>query len=234
MREHDDRLTLIELGDMGSGGVPEVFRPYEKPLRQIVEWASAYLCQPHPDLGRKGNVCPFVHTSMSKELFYLAVRPGIPGSVDEIAEVLRGYRDWFVELVAGQGRAAQYATILVLFPDLPEDVMAGVIDEAQILLKADFVSRGLMIGEFHDGPPVKGGLWNPEFRPLSSPVPLLAVRHMVPTDFPFLKDDPGSLREYLRLHGGNLPPQVKGAAAEAAARLGLMKDFVEPEENRNC
>ncbi|MFJ1749565.1 DUF6875 domain-containing protein [Streptomyces sp. NPDC088116] len=230
MREHDDRLTLIELGDMGPRGVPEVFRPYEKPVRQIIEWASAYLCRPHPDLGRKGNVCPFVHTSMSKGLFYLAVCPGIPGSVDEVAEVLRGYRDWFVELVADQGRAAQYATILVLFPDLPEDAVVGVIDEAQSLLKADYVSRGLMIGEFHDGPPVKGGLWNPEFRPLCSPVPLLAVRHMVPTDFPFLKDDAGSLREYLRRHGRNLPPQAKGEAVEAAARLGLTTDFMEPRE----
>jgi hypothetical protein len=55
----------------------------------------------------------------------------------------------------------------------------------QQLLKKDFVEKGLMLGEFHasnESP----GLRNAEFRPLRSPIPMLAMRHMVDSDLPFL------------------------------------------------
>ncbi|MCX5340155.1 DUF6875 domain-containing protein [Streptomyces atratus] len=215
IRESSARLTLIELGDLARNDLPSWLEKHEESLREIVEWASSYLSRPHPEVGRKGHVCPFVKTSMNRELFYLAVESGVPESSAETAEALRGYRDWFVELARRHGGAAQYTTILVLFPDLPRDRVVEIVENTQELLKADYVSRGLMIGEFHDGPPAKGGLWNPEFRPLKSPVPLLAIRHMVPTDLPFLKDDPEQLAEYLRRYGKDTPPAM---AARPPAR----------------
>ncbi|MEU5583212.1 DUF6875 domain-containing protein [Streptomyces huasconensis] len=201
IRESSARPALVELDDLARNDLPPWLGKHEESLREIVEWASSYLARPHPEVGRKGHVCPFVKTSMNRGLFYLAVEPGIPKSSAETAEVLRVYRDWFVELARQYGGAAQYTTILVLFPDLPSDRVAEIIENTQVLLKADYVSHGLMIGEFHDGPPAKGGLWNPEFRPLKSPVPLLAIRHMVPTDLPFLQDDPEQLAEYRRRYG---------------------------------
>ncbi|MFI6725660.1 DUF6875 domain-containing protein [Streptomyces atratus] len=215
IRESSARLTLIELGDLARNDLPSWLEKHEESLREIVEWASSYLSRPHPEVGRKGHVCPFVKTSMNRELFYLAVESGVPESSAETAEALRGYRDWFVELARQHGGAAQHTTILVLFPDLPRDRVVEIVENTQELLKADYVSRGLMIGEFHDGPPAKGGLWNPEFRPLKSPVPLLAIRHMVPTDLPFLKDDPEQLAEYLRRYGKDTPPAM---AARPPAR----------------
>ncbi|MFF5250933.1 DUF6875 domain-containing protein [Streptomyces leeuwenhoekii] len=206
IRESSARLTLIELGDLARNDLPAWLEKREETLREMVEWASSYLSRPHPEVGRKGHVCPFVKTSMNRGLFYLAVESGVPESSAEAAQALRGYRDWFVELARRNGSAAQYTTILVLFPDLPRDRVVEIIENTQVLLKADYVSRGLMIGEFHDGPPAKGGLWNPEFRPLKSPVPLLAIRHMVPTDLPFLKDDPEQLAEYRRRFDAQTPP----------------------------
>ncbi|MER7789197.1 DUF6875 domain-containing protein [Streptomyces sp. NPDC097640] len=224
-------LTLIELGDMGRDVLPvPVSVAYEKPIREVIEWASTYLSRPHPDIGRRGHVCPFVKTSMHKGLFYLAVQPGVPGDVTEVADSLREYRDWFIELAAESGAAAHYTTILVLFPELPPDKVSGIIDGAQDLLKVDYVSHGLMIGEFHDGPPAKPGLWNPGFRPLRSPVPLLAMRHMVPTDFPFLKDDPEYLAQYLDRYGRDLPPQVAEDAMAAAREFGLEALLAAPGE----
>ncbi|MGV9878649.1 DUF6875 domain-containing protein [Streptomyces sp. NPDC003006] len=201
IRESSARLSLVELGDLARNDLPPRLAKHEESLREIVDWASSYLSRPHPEVGRKGHVCPFVKTSLNRELFYLAVEPGVPESSAATAEALRGYRDWFLELADRHGGAAQYTTILVLFPELPRDRVVEIIENTQVLLKADYVSQGLMIGEFHDGPPAKGGLWNPEFRPLKSPVPLLAIRHMVPTDLPFLKDDPEQLAEYLRRFG---------------------------------
>jgi hypothetical protein len=59
------------------------------------------------------------------------------------------------------------------------------IENVQSALKPEFVKRGMMIGEFwpdHAMP----GLHNHSFRPLASPVPMLAMRHMVITDLLFL------------------------------------------------
>jgi hypothetical protein len=58
-----------------------------------------------------------------------------------------------------------------------------------------------MIGEFHPGPPPAPGLWNADFRPMRSPLPLLAVRHMVAADTPFLRGDPEHLAAYRRRFG---------------------------------
>jgi hypothetical protein len=77
-----------------------------------------------------------------------------------------------------------------------------------------------MIGEYHEGPPDKAGLWNSRFRPLRSPVPLLAIRHMVPTDFPFLSLDDDHVAAYLQLFGDRVPTHLQPQVSAATARMG--------------
>ncbi len=89
-----------------------------------------------------------------------------------------------------------------------------------------------MVGEFHDGPPDKGGLWNPLLRPLDAPVPMLVVRHMVTTDLPFLtsrEEHVSAYRRDLRRPRAR-PPERRGAlvsrlsermARVAAQRAGI-------------
>lgn len=131
------------------------------------------------------------------------------------------YRDWFRELPPTSGPAAQFKTILLTLPDAPPEKVNAIVDATQRRLKPRYVPDGLMIGEFHDGPPDKGGLWNADFRPLRSPVPLLAIRHMVPSDFPFLADDPEFLSSYLQQFGDAVPAALRPRVAEAARALGL-------------
>jgi hypothetical protein len=89
-------------------------------------------------------------------------------------------------------------------------------------VKADYVSRGLMIGEFYDGPPAKAGLWNQDFRPLRSPVPLLAIRRMVRTGFPFLRDDRDFVAACLaNFDDYEIPVRLRTVVAAAAMRFGL-------------
>ncbi len=90
----------------------------------------------------------------------------------------------------------------------------------QAKLKNDFVARGLMLGQFHphcDEP----GLWNDDFRPLRSPVPLLGIRHMVPTDFPFWKNDKTLFARYLERFREDVPPRILKAVRSCALRFGL-------------
>ena len=212
---------LVELSDL-RGPLPDQVRRHQHALYSVVGWAHQYLVKPHPELGRKGAVCPFAQGSLDKELLYLAVHPGRPGSVTEVTEALTRYRAWYLDLRATAGRAAQFLTILVLFPDMSGDDASRLVDEAQLRLKADYVAHGLMIGEFHDGPPPKPGLWNPDFRPLRSPVPMLVIRSLVPTDFPFLRDDRDFVAAYLdRTAPEDVPPRWRDEVAEAAAGFGL-------------
>ena len=112
------------------------------------------------------------------------------------------------------------------------------------ILQSAFVERGLMLGEFHrfNNSP---GLRNPEFFPLRTPYPSLAMRYMVPSDLPFLSPAkyPPRLRvafleSFLSRFGRNGGPEtgdskrkkvVKEAKEIAGAREALKQAYVDLE-----
>lgn len=187
-----------------------------QPLQEVVAWAREYLCRPHSELGRSGAVCPYVQTALDKGLFLLTVCPGNEFSSEGVVERVMRYRDWFLEIEPRSGPEAMFKTILLLFPDIPLSDAPHLIDATQERLKPEYVKKGLMIGEFHATPPNKAGLWNPDFRPLRCPVPLLVIRHMVASDFAFLKEEKGFVSSYLDLYGDQVPPHLKPQVKVAA------------------
>jgi hypothetical protein len=217
----DPRRVLCELSDLRQP-LPDALRRHQNALYSVVGWVHQYLVKTHPDLGRKGPVCPFAQGALDRGLLYLGIYPGRPESVNELTEAMVRYRDWYIELRPSTRASAQFQSILVLFPDLTQEDAFRLIDAAQLRLKADYISRGLMIGEFHDGPPPKAGLWNSDFRPLRSPVPMLAIRTLVPTDFPFVRDDPDFVAAYLsRIAPDEIPSRWLEEVAAVVARFGL-------------
>lgn len=223
MRIHptDDRLYLVEPSDLKRDPMPARVAENIEPLTRILQWADEYLCRPHPELGRPGAVCPFTRPAIRKDLLFLTVCRGADITADEMVELVRSYRDWFLELEPVALPAAQYKFTGIIFPDIPESGYVELIEATQARLKAEYVGVGLMVGEFHPGPPAQGGLWNPDFRPLRSPLPMLGTRHMVPTDFPFLKDDYDYVAGYLERFRDALPLRMFGEIKEAADRFGL-------------
>lgn len=215
------RPPLVEARQVLAGLLPAELVAYERPLRVIVDWAGEYLCRPHPELGRRGHVCPYTRSALTAGTFHLGVVPGQPAGPDEVAEVLRDYRERFVELEPRDGPNSALRTILVLFPDLLPAQREQVIDGTQRLLKSEYVASGLMLGEFHDGPPDRAGLWSRDFRPLRSPVPLLAIRHMVPTDLAFLEGDEEHLAAYLARFADQVPSAMRSRLVAAMAHFGL-------------
>jgi hypothetical protein len=166
-------------------------------LADTRQWLSE-LGKPHPNLGRRGPVCPFIPGAFARDTIWLAVcRPSNP-TVAEIRRTLTPYRDLFLQLPPQSGEAAAFKAIALIFPELEQK--PHIIDEAQQILKPFFIGEGLMIGEFHaqNGSP---GLHNPEYFPLRSPYPMLAIRYMVPSDLPFLtraSDPPTARAQFLR------------------------------------
>ncbi|MCX4241504.1 DUF6875 domain-containing protein [Paraliomyxa miuraensis] len=177
-------LTEVDASDLGV-------------LGEVARWTVDYLCRTHEDLGRSGDVCPYTQVAMREGLLYSAVchvfdadpRPSMN------AVMMQTMKD-FESRPPRMGAKAGLKAMLVLFPSLEGEW----VDDVQLSLSQTFVERGLMIGEFH-AECEKPGLHNQEFKPLRSPIPLLAVRNMMLTDLAFLKDSDAKLKCYLKRFG---------------------------------
>jgi hypothetical protein len=154
-------------------------------IERVAAWVDDFLVKPHPDLGRTGSVCPFMPRALAKNLVTYAVVHTANRSQDDIDRVIGQFRSDFLRMEPTHGPEQTDKTIVVILPDVSEQDAPEMIDETHRRLKSDFVESGLMIGKFHPRSE-EGGLHNPGFRPLRSPVPLLAIRYMVDSDLPFL------------------------------------------------
>jgi hypothetical protein len=194
-------------------------------LLRIVDWCENFLGKPHADVGRSGNVCPFVPEALmrgSLKFASVALRARGAEAVPEIEEMVDACREHFVGGEAGAGKMDIFGSMVLIFPDVTAEEAPLVLDPSQRKLKPSFVREGLMLGEFHPFNATPG-LRNAQFRPLRSPVPLLAIRHMVESDVDFLmapNDPPAtrikSLRAYLKFLGPSL-----SMASQAKAKEGL-------------
>jgi hypothetical protein len=182
------------------------------PLRCIADWIRGFLACPHPDAGRHGSVCPFVPIALELNTIWMAAMPEITPSFESISAIITEYRNVFLETEPTSGPEAINKAFLVVFPSLAVNGTDGaaIIDKVQLNLKKYFVDTGLMLGEFHPANE-SPGLRNPAFRPLRSPIPMLAIRHMVESDLSFLirkfyspQLRSSFLRSYLFRLGGTL------------------------------
>jgi hypothetical protein len=178
-------------------------------LKTIADWTRDFVAQAHPDLGRGGPVCPFVPPAIENNTLWFAVEHINRISAVQVAILMNQYKDLFLSLDPkeeedGPDLAAK-KTILVIFPDLPEDKAGDYIDGIQRPLKDEFVREGLMLGDFHQFSHAPG-IHNKDFRPLQSPIPMLVIRHMVLTDWRFLYEKAQWTQAWLaRFHSGEDP-----------------------------
>lgn len=182
------------------------------PLRRVSEWIREFLARPHPQLGRSGSVCPFVPIALGMDTIWMAEVAEATPTFEGISDIITGYRNLFIETEPKSGPEAMNKAFLVVFSALTANgaEAASLVDKVQAHLKKYFVEMGLMLGEFHSVNETPG-LRNPQFRPLRSPIPMLAIRHMVESDLPFLirqtyppKLRSSFLRSYLFRMGGAL------------------------------
>ena len=187
-------------------------------------WSENFLTRHQADLGRAGPTCPFVRASLDKETFWLtAVKDSNPDRT-QFETLLLGYRDWFLELEPAIGDDSQYKTILILLPNVAPKDYSTIIEGTQVKLKPEFVEQELMIGQFH---PLceEPGVRNPSFRPLKSPVPLLAIRKIAAGDIVFMKAGDGRydqqyLRSYLEVFAKGLPHSFIAELTKVMAENG--------------
>ena len=102
-----------------------------------------------------------------------------------MSRVMDNYKDLFLKIAPKEQMTRAQASLVVVFPDVSDEEAPGYVDEVQRALKDSFVEEGLMLGEFHalNRTP---SVYSETVFPNQSPVPMLAIRHMVITDWRFL------------------------------------------------
>jgi hypothetical protein len=175
-------------------------------LDQIANWADGFVSRPHAGLGRKGDVCPFVRSSVAKRLFLMT--SVVEDRCDQalVRQAMEHIREVFADMAPSSRPPTEitaehhYKTITVLFPAVREQDAPEVIDGLHRQLKPGYVKDGFMIGEFHPQCP-SPGLHNKDFRPLQAPVPMLVIRHITKWDAPFMTGSDAYIAAYLTHFG---------------------------------
>ncbi|MET7938420.1 DUF6875 domain-containing protein [Streptomyces sp. NPDC005322] len=152
-------------------------------LTESVEWLHSFLTRSHPELGRKGSVCPYMEQSLKLGRTAISlVDVGGSRGRQRLESIARSA----LERLGQKGdRDDIYNTFVMLPVGDDVDRRRNLVVEVQSALKPEAVAAGKMVGEFFPGHPMRG-IHNQAFRPLVSPHPLLAVRAMVVTDVLFL------------------------------------------------
>ncbi|MEV4503863.1 DUF6875 domain-containing protein [Streptomyces klenkii] len=154
-----------------------------EPLRPVAGWITGHVARPHPDLGRRGAVCPFVPLAQRLGLIRFALADPPVHDEDGLAAAVAALKAHWLAMEPVSGQHTIDKTIVLVLPGVAAATVIRVHDR----LKPEFVADGLMLGEFYPGHPGPG-LHNPGFRPLHCDVPLLVARSMVGNDLPFLTE----------------------------------------------
>jgi hypothetical protein len=189
-------LMTPRTGEHPEGDAGDVPPPV---LREVADWILSYVVKPHRELGRSGEVCPFVSPALLLGALWLAAVDDVIDDERPICDRLQTFLQIYgtLEARSNAGVVSDLRTLVIAFPKLPPGQVASLVMGAHALMKPTFVDRGLMLGEFYSGSE-SPGVHNPSFRPLRSPIPLFVIRAMVPGDLVFLNkpSEPPSKRSY--------------------------------------
>jgi hypothetical protein len=168
---------------------------HDAALRTLVAWTRAFLMRDHDELGRDGNVCPFTSMGARIDTLRYAVSDATSAEPERIRQELANGFEQFDEILHPK-KMGVYRALMIAYPecDSPEGVKA--LAKAQRSMRLTSFLRARMIGFLHPGAN-EPGLWNPMFRPLRSPLPIVAIRSLVTADAAFVLRHPALAPAYL-------------------------------------
>ena len=170
-------------------------------LRAVADWTKTFVARPHKDLGRAGPVCPFVPVAWEHKTLWLAAERSAGRSAPDVIQLIDGYKRLLLAAQPVDGDDANYKSIVVVFTDLPaaqaKDFFGGVLQQIAV---PSYVDDGLVMGPFYEGNDGTA-IYNPNFRPFTSPVPFLLMRRAVISDWKFFLNNEDWLKLWARRYG---------------------------------
>ena len=172
-----------------------------KALRAVAAWTKTFVIKPHRDLGRAGPVCPFTVAALEQKALWLAAERSAGRSTPEVIQLIKGYQQLLLANPPVEGDAAGNKSIVVVFTDLPatqaKGFFAAVLEQIGM---SSYANDGLVMGAFYEGNDGTA-IYNPNFRPFTSPVPLLLMRRAVVSDWKFFLNDEAWFKLWARRYG---------------------------------
>lgn len=204
-------LSMQQLSDARAGSAvdPELLSVY----LSIAQWIRSYLMRPRPDLGRSGDVCPFTTQAFRLDTIRIGVSRARSSDTASIQRCMRHCFRQFA-LMPCPPSMRHFRTIIVGFPGLDDADGLESLKSVQNRLKVYCLLRGLMTARFHAASDDRG-LWNPQFRPLRSPIPLLVIRQLVKEDAPFAIRHPLLIPTYLWKYSLAAPKRLLASLRKA-------------------
>src|SRR5262249_99504 len=65
-------------------------------LHAVADWIKTFVAKPHKDLGRAGNVCPFVPGALERKVLWLAPEQIAERSAPDVVQLINGYKRLFL------------------------------------------------------------------------------------------------------------------------------------------
>ena len=164
---------------------------------EMMRWMSEYLAQPHPELGRKGPVCPFVTRTAAVDRYLIALHDEVRAPVRSlIRDIVLSHAEGLKQNFPETDPDGAFTGLLVVFPSLPE-ADASVLDRLQDEMKTFLMSHDTMLAACH-AQSEKPAINNPAFAAFRSPLPCFIVRHMDVRDIVFLGHNQAAFARYHR------------------------------------
>ncbi|MFC4159166.1 DUF6875 domain-containing protein [Chitinimonas lacunae] len=173
------------------------------------QWIERFIMQAHPDLGRKGAVCPFARPSHNVGGMYFSSLDATGLSFESFIQVLLQLPDAFKRLSAQSGASPDLFSLTIFIEGLDSEQHYQFIDLAHAVTKPLFMNAGLMLGEFRPHSPVPG-VHSDRFRPMQAPLPCFVIRAIAVHDKLFFSQEGSVTRAheiacYLNWVGHKLP-----------------------------
>lgn len=190
-----DRPTLVTRADLLTMAEAHTAAATDVSLATLLDWTETYLMAGHKDLGRTGAVCPFTKQAAKIDTVRLGICEAHPDDEESAFSTVRAA---FAELekIPCKPGMEHFRTVIYGFPNCASEAGIAMLRRVQKRNKFYSLSRFRMIGFMHAANEAPG-LWNPDFRPLRAPMPVLAVRHLVEQDAPFAARHPLLMLPYL-------------------------------------
>jgi hypothetical protein len=199
---HEQTANLFVVEDLENAArTRELSESDLSALRGVADWTRTFVAMPHPDLGRAGPVCPFVSTGLDGRTLWLAPEQQTGRTTEDVIQTVERYKRLLLQAEPREGSNAEHKSISVVFTDLPASRAKEFFDAVlQPIGVSSYVDQGLVIGPFYEGNEGTA-IYNPSFRPFTSPTPFLLMRPAVVSDWKFFLEDDAWLDRWARRHG---------------------------------
>jgi hypothetical protein len=190
-------------------------------LNAVHAWIREYLGRPHPDLGRKGPVCPFAVPSLQDDGLWVVFDDEIDGASPwRMRRALLCYADAYARK-ARHSAQPELTALMVVFSRMPRGHF-GRLDEMHSELKTSLMTHDVMVSALHPDS-TRPGVWNEQFHALRAPFPVFVFRTMDVRDIVFVRTNRKAFARYARRFGhlyaeGRVSDEFGYATAFAQAR----------------